>query len=62
MSNVPHSLETLKSIYAKPQPIEAHGVKGMKSTPWRRVFKSADALNRWVEKTGAEVYAVRDVE
>jgi hypothetical protein len=39
--------------------IEAHGVKGMKSTPWRKTFKSIEALNAWVEKYGAEVHAIR---
>jgi type II secretory pathway component PulM len=41
--------------------IEAHGVKGMKSTPWRKTFKSIEALNAWVEKTGAEIYAIREI-
>lgn len=44
--------------------IEAHGVKGLKSTSWRKVFASADALNAWVEKQSGnvEIYGVRDVE
>ncbi len=42
--------------------IEAHGVKGLKSTPWRKTFKNTDALNTWVEKNDAEVYATREVE
>jgi hypothetical protein len=42
--------------------IEAHGVKGMKSTPWRKTFKSVAKLNAWVEKNDAEVYATRKVE
>jgi len=41
--------------------IEAHGVKGMKSTPWRKCFKSTEALNAWVEKNGAEIYAIREL-
>jgi type II secretory pathway component PulM len=41
--------------------IEAHGVKGMKSTPWRKTFKSIEALNAWIEKTGAEIYAIREI-
>jgi hypothetical protein len=41
--------------------IEAYGVKGMKSTPWRKTFKSAEALNAWVEKHGAEVHGVREI-
>lgn len=41
--------------------IEAYGVKGMKSTPWRKTFKSVEALNAWIEKSGAEVYAIREI-
>jgi hypothetical protein len=41
--------------------IEAHGVKGMKSIPWRKNFKSIEALNAWVEKHGAEVHAIREI-
>jgi len=42
--------------------IEAHGVKGMKSTPWRKTFKHADHLNDWAEKNDAEVHGTRDLE
>ena len=42
--------------------VEAYGVKGMKSTRWRKVFKNLAALDKWVEQTGAEVYGVRDYE
>jgi len=42
--------------------IEAHGVKGMNSTPWRRNFKSVEALNAWIEKNDAEVHAVREIK
>jgi hypothetical protein len=42
--------------------IEAYGVRGMKSTPWRKTFKSIEALNAWVEKNDAEVYAIREME
>ena len=41
--------------------IEAYGVKGMKSTPWRKCFKSTEALNAWAEKNGAEIYAIREL-
>jgi hypothetical protein len=46
---------------ANTQYIEAHGVKGMKSTPWRKTFKSVEALNAWVEKNGAEVYGILEI-
>jgi hypothetical protein len=42
--------------------IEAYGVKGMKSRPWRRTFKDVDALTAWCEKNEAEVYGTRQVE
>jgi hypothetical protein len=47
---------------ANTQYIEAHGVKGMKSTPWRKTFKSTEALNAWVEKNDAEVHAIREIQ
>jgi hypothetical protein len=42
--------------------IEAYGVKGMNSRPWRRTFKDADALMTWCEKNDAEVYGQRAVD
>ena len=40
--------------------IEAHGVKGLKSTAWRKSFASTEALLAWAEKNDAEIYAVRE--
>jgi hypothetical protein len=42
--------------------IEAHGVKGMKSTPWRKTFKHEDHLSDWADKNDAEVHGTRDLE
>jgi hypothetical protein len=42
--------------------IEAYGVKGLKSTPWRGTFKSPEALTKWAEQHDAEVHAVSEVE
>jgi hypothetical protein len=42
--------------------IEAHGIKGMKRTPWRKTFKHTDHLNDWAEKNDAEVHGTRDLE
>jgi hypothetical protein len=42
--------------------IEAYGVKGMKSRPWRRTFKNSDALLTWCEENDAEVYGQRSVD
>jgi hypothetical protein len=44
--------------------IEAHGVKGMKSTPWRKEFKSEKHLDDWMTKQdgNAELHGVREME
>jgi hypothetical protein len=44
--------------------IEAHGVHGMKSKPWRKVFKNQAAFEAWLEKHegDVEVHGARDVE
>jgi hypothetical protein len=43
--------------------IEAHGIKGMKGTPWRKTFKHEDHLNDWADKNDSvEVHGVRDLE
>jgi len=43
-------------------PIEAHGVKGMKSTPWRKTFKTSEHLDKWADANQAEVHATREIE
>jgi hypothetical protein len=35
--------------------IEAYGVKGMKSTPWRKSFKDQAALEKWLDKQDGDV-------
>lgn len=42
--------------------VEAHGVKGMQSKPWRKTFKSLEAMEAWLEKHDAELHGTRDVE
>jgi hypothetical protein len=42
--------------------IEAHGVKGMQSTRWRKTFKNEEDLNAWLEKNDAEMYGMRELE
>jgi hypothetical protein len=42
--------------------VEAYGVKGMNSRPWRKVFKSYEAMQAWVEKNDAEVHGTREIE
>ena len=43
--------------------IEAYGVKGMKSTPWRKTFKNQQAFERWLDANegNVEVHGTRDV-
>jgi len=42
--------------------IEAYGVKGMKSTPWRKTFKSQAAFEKWIDKNegNIEIYGTRE--
>lgn len=35
--------------------VEAHGVRGTKSTPWRKTFKSQEAFEAWLEKNEGDV-------
>jgi len=76
MSNSPDQFSLLKShidaytkkdgttVKAHETRIEAHGVKGMKSTPWRKEFKSEKHLVDWMTKQdgNAELHGVRELE
>lgn len=43
--------------------IEAHGIRGMKATPWRKTFKNHEHLSDWADKNDSvEVHATRDLE
>ena len=43
--------------------IEAHGIRGMKGTPWRKTFKSHDHMHDWADKNDSvEIHATRDLE
>lgn len=42
--------------------IEATGVKGLKSLPFRKTFKNEDALTAWAETHDAEVHAIRELD
>ena len=44
--------------------VEAYGVKGMNSTPWRKKFKSQEAFEKWLDQTAGdvEVLGTREVE
>lgn len=48
-------------VAAEPK-IEAYGVKGMKSTKWRKTFKNQAAMDKWVEKNDAEVQGTREAD
>lgn len=51
-------------VSAHEKRIEAHGVKGMKSKPWRKTFKSQKHFEEWAEKDGgdSEVLGFRELE
>jgi len=53
----PPAPQTMKAMK-----VEAYGVKGMKSTPWRKFFKSLEEMEKWTEKHDAEVHGVRILE
>lgn len=55
-------ITTPPAHYIMKNKIEAHGVKGMNSTIWRKTFKSVFHMDAWVEKHDAEVHAFRFVE
>ena len=52
-----------KQKKAKPTGIEVYGVKGMKSTPFTKKFKSQDAFELWLEKNEGDfdVQGQRDI-
>lgn len=39
--------------------IEAYGVKGLQSKPWRKTFRSFEALQTWAAANDAEVLGSR---
>jgi len=41
--------------------VEAYGVRGFQSKPWRKVFRSRAALLAWAEKYDADIHATREV-
>lgn len=46
----------------QPAHIEAYGVKGLQSRPWRRTFASAEQLTAWCERHDAAVRGQRYIE
>lgn len=49
---------------ADDEKIEAHGVKGVKSTQWRKTFKNQAAFEKWLDANGGdvEVYGTRKAD
>jgi hypothetical protein len=47
---------------AKGHTMEAHGVKGMKNSSWRKTFKSHEHAVAWADKNDAEIHGTRDLE
>lgn len=58
---MPGIAEAVKAKTKEPK-IEAYGVKGMTSKQWRKVFKNADAMNKWCDDNDAEVHGQSNVE
>ena len=54
--------ETELDEAAKGHTMEAHGIKGMKRTPWRKSFKSHEHASEWADKNDAEIHGTRDLE
>jgi hypothetical protein len=50
------------AVVLQPARIEAYGVKGLQSRPWRRIFADAEKLYAWCECHDAVVYGQRYVE
>lgn len=55
-------LSALQEAKGKPKkdedpdgPVEAQGVKGMKSTPWKKTFKNQKAMEDWFDKNGDDI-------
>ena len=53
---------TTKPLALAKKRVEAYGVKGMKSLPWRKSFASVEALQAWADKHSAEVHGIRDAD
>jgi len=52
-----------EALTPKGHTIEAHGIRGMKATPWRKTFKHYDHLAKWAdENDSVEVHGTRDLE
>ena len=49
-----------KTKKTKSKKVEAYGVKGMASKPWRRTFRSLAALNAGLDRNNAECYGTRE--
>lgn len=45
---------------AKQNEVEAYGVQGLQSKPWRKTFRSLEALSAWAERSDAEIHGVRN--
>lgn len=59
-----HIQGSLSEAAKKPKEpkVEAYGVKGMKSTKWRKIFKNAAALNQWCDANGADVHGQSNID
>ncbi len=61
MPELPNA-EMIMQLNASSKKYEAYGVKGMKSTQWRKEFNSHEEGEKWAEKNDAEILGWRDTE
>lgn len=56
--------DTMEQDGSDNKKIEAYGVYGMKSKPWRKTFKNQAALEAWLEKNegNVEIHGTRELE
>lgn len=55
MSILQHLLGLREAESTKSEKIEAYGVKGMKSTKWRKTFKNQAEFEKWLDKQDGDV-------
>lgn len=60
LKNFIQATESIK--FENTKPIEAYGIMGMKSKPWRKIFKNIEQMNKWIELHDAEVHGQRETE
>jgi len=61
-SELPNQEYRMRMKSSKAKKYEAYGLKGMKSTPWRKQFNSYEEAETWADKNNAEIKGWRETE